>query len=598
MAGDAIPPKPVTNRERNMRKDYERYQTYTQKALTPPTLDSRRAKRNLQECRRLFNVLKDHIRSELDPMYNDPAQEALARAYDDAWEVEYQNFDNWFMDREDEIATHEADQAVQDTQAEKLKQRTKLVNEYNSQKDIIENNIKAIRKSIPDNANFLSNSVYEGMKPKFESLAAKIDEVFKSIADKIEDIVMDHPDDFAVYHNTQLVAVHKLLDDCMATAISKLAPVATSTPNNSIMEGDQSNTSSRASVGRASQYGYTKRAFPKFDGSPRNFPRWYKEWKEVISQLFDDNLLVTMLDEATPGYVDLKHCETAEEAFLILTNRFANPVMVSSKLMDDFVAWSPDKSLKDELQLIQMERTVKCLYLDLKSIKEEKQITSTPFFIQRCIRHTPASYQGELLRALSANEKIDEPKSSYEVVQNFLTEKRETLERHGGWMDMGEIQDAESKADNSRKQKQQPFCQSCDARHPRGQHIRSKSVNHLNTSSNSVQSDSGASGGAQCSAIGSSKPDPKEKLRKKQEEYGKCPACHDYHSFTLKGQTMASSRFSDCKGRWNDLTLQQKADLLQKVKGCSYCLSWKHDKSRCNATWKKCRHKDTASSKI
>ena len=67
------------------------------------------------------------------------------------------------------------------------------------------------------------------------------------------------------------------------------------------------------------------------------------------------------------------------------------------------------------------------------------------------------------------------------------------------------------------------------------------------------------------------------------QESKECPCCKEKHTWQPKGQnkTFPSTRLSTCP-KFKDLSLEEKGQFLEKVKGCIRCLSWVHSKDECN----------------
>ena len=69
----------------------------------------------------------------------------------------------------------------------------------------------------------------------------------------------------------------------------------------------------------------------------------------------------------------------------------------------------------------------------------------------------------------------------------------------------------------------------------------------------------------------------------KEDTKNKCPQCSKVHTWKPKNKTRAfpSDRFSTCPN-FIKLDVKARSELLEKVEGCSYCLSWNHKKDNCN----------------
>ena len=166
--------------------------------------------------------------------------------------------------------------------------------------------------------------------------------------------------------------------------------------------------------------------------------------------------MVSLLDEYTPPEDDLKHCETPADAWKILTNKYANSTVVSAKLIHEYMTWVPNKQEAPELQLLEIEKKVRLLYLDLKAIKEENQLIYTPYFIEHAMEHIPAAYRNEVLRVQLDNKSLAVPKSNYEVITDYLATKKEAIELFGAY-----ILNKKSKPSNNDPSKTVKYCHQC-----------------------------------------------------------------------------------------------------------------------------------------
>ena len=65
-----------------------------------------------------------------------------------------------------------------------------------------------------------------------------------------------------------------------------------------------------------------------------------------------------------------------------------------------------------------------------------------------------------------------------------------------------------------------------------------------------------------------------------------CPNCGQAHTYTNReDKEMASSRFSDCSIFYS-LTTSEKAQRVESVGGCAWCLDWSGGHKAQNCTWK------------
>ena len=325
-------------------------------------------------------------------------------------------------------------------------------------------------------------------------------------------------------------------------------------------------------------HNYAKRPFPVFSGQIRDYPKWSREWRDHICKQYDETFLLTTVDECTPDEDDLYHYTTMEEVWTYLNNKYANSSIVATKLINEFVKHQPDTTESDEIQLLRLERRVRLLFMDLKAVGEQNQLIYTPYFIGEALKTVPRYYHNELMSLLDTNAKKQEPdrKSKYEVVDEYLRSKKESIERFAPEIGIQLIQTKSSNS-NRDKGKQDKFCQRCQVAHPLGKHTVKLNAFGANDNKNRGPQQRNRSGGGVQS----------EAFKRRQREYGRCRLCNEFHTFDFKGSPFASSRFSDC-AQWRTMTKDARANYLAQGKYCVLCLSWMHQKGDCKAKKNTC----------
>ena len=81
----------------------------------------------------------------------------------------------------------------------------------------------------------------------------------------------------------------------------------------------------------------------------------------------------------------------------------------------------------------------------------------------------------------------------------------------------------------------------------------------------------------------------KDKRKKVKEEIGPCPNCKEEHSFVRKLDRMdwPSDRLFTCK-KFKEMTPKERGTLVEKLKGCCRCTSWRHSRQNCSGQPVKC----------
>ena len=375
------------------------------------------------------------------------------------------------------------------------------------------------------------------------------------------------------------------LNTIMLDAAAKLDPALTpltSTPNNSLIDHqDHSGASSSSQRPYIAYSGYAKRSFPKFTGKPRAFARWYSEWTTVIHKMIpQDVVLVPLINDHTPQRDDVLHCDTVEEAFEILHNRYGNPHVVCTRLMDEWKDWRPNPKAHDQRQLIEVDTKFTALIGDLKAVNQEKQLTNSDWMCQHTMKILPRIYKEMLMDAMEINSNLPlaQQKTIFVLVKEFLKRKRTALEVHGGWFD--DDSTGSKKNDNV----QDWYCRACNVCHPHNFKCtakpRQRTLNAL-----TLMSPGAGDGGNNGGNGGRRGNEPRAPMspaafKEAQDKIGPCPVCQGNHSYTYKGNTFPSSRLSECQ-IFMSLDVNQRLDALQRTKSCTKSLSWKHGNNDC-----------------
>ena len=81
----------------------------------------------------------------------------------------------------------------------------------------------------------------------------------------------------------------------------------------------------------------------------------------------------------------------------------------------------------------------------------------------------------------------------------------------------------------------------------------------------------------------------KDRRKKAKEEIGSCPSCKEEHTFVRRQDKMEwpSDRLFTCK-KFKEMSPKDRGILLEKLKACSMCTSWRHSKQNCPGQPAKC----------
>ena len=169
--------------------------------------------------------------------------------------------------------------------------------------------------------------------------------------------------------NVELDGVEKKLTELVPDS----APVATVSLDTS---GTGSALSTGGAVGGLVAYkNYTKPQMPKFGGQFRDYPKWKEEFVECILPHFEPRKQIRLLDDHTPKDCDLRTCTTVVEAWTRLDDKYANPHLISTILIDDYIKFVP-RGKNDEAKLQDVRSTLERLYQDLVTVGCDNELTT------------------------------------------------------------------------------------------------------------------------------------------------------------------------------------------------------------------------------
>ena len=124
------------------------------------------------------------------------------------------------------------------------------------------------------------------------------------------------------------------------------------------------------------------------------------------------------------------------------------------------------------MQVLEIEKKLRLLYLDLKAIKEESQLVHTPYFIEHAMEHIPTAFRIEVLKVQLENKALTVPVSNNEVIAKYLAEKKEAIELCGAFILQKKGKKEQTKAKTDQEDKVSKYCHQCSVSHPLRKHVK------------------------------------------------------------------------------------------------------------------------------
>ena len=299
------------------------------------------------------------------------------------------------------------------------------------------------------------------------------------------------------------------------------------------------------------------------------------EWEQWI---IPDQSVVWVLrhmDRLTPKDDDLKIFTTLEEVWRYMDRKYANSLVVSSEVIDNFIAYrSTDiPGRNDEVKLQYLHTAILRLKKQLNGVGEEHQLTENMVSVRHILRLIPETYTKdwatspealEVARVRSLHGKKDVAKVHFTQIMAYIERLLDSLHENASWL----LQD-------KKKGHVKRVCLFTGDK-------RADSV----SDSEEDRAPPNRSNGDNKRKDNKDKKDKKDagqlsdKIKADQAKYGKCPLCHNGHTFQGKYGLQASSKVQDCK-EFLKLSDSDRAKVCKTKKICTRCLSWLHTRDSC-----------------
>ena len=372
-----------------------------------------------------------------------------------------------------------------------------------------------------------------------------------------------------------------------ATGANLSAPLASSTPQHSFNQGHGTLASAGSGGGHGQRYNYPKSDIPQFKGDYSKYPGWKIEMqRDVIMPHHSDQYVLRVMAENSPEK-DLEDLYTTQvDGWFHMDEKYANPAKVSKKIIKEFTSEKSIKGPTEQAQLVNLYKRFRKCFLTLQIIGEEKQMTEQHSMLTHTIEIIPGKYSEEFSDRYLDEEAKQPPHTgltalqTYNLLNDWLSRQAKKLENlHPDLL----VAPKHGTRTNGFDTTVQPYVPPAGASRGGGG----------GGGGGGASGGSGGAGGSrtpnpprQSSRTGAtlaSVPDQyKEAVQKVWSDNGPCPCCgQPGHIFQGKKSWGGSTSLADCPKFINELTVDQRAELLMKKQWCYKCLSWKHSGKDC-----------------
>ena len=349
---------------------------------------------------------------------------------------------------------------------------------------------------------------------------------------------------------------------------------------------------------------------PSFHGDPAAYPLFKREWQTAVQRGRDDAWIIRKLahhvkcpDKSIAESIKL--CKTAKDAWDLLDRIFANPTIVSSRVVTEFmnIKKANLKPFTPQSQLATLQLRVKQLIQQLEAVQQGAQFKQNAHLITFAINLLPEIYHDAFSEKRQTKERDAKaagnefgPSELFTLFTDYMEDKvlqfrefqPDTLmppKSTGGKKDTSqrnsygarEIPD-NSASDTSTSEEEE---QEEEERIPRKEKKRFTS----NSQSRSGGPPSGGSNGNNKNK----NPDwgTMVQVKKDWKKMGKCPVCdEDGHFWKGERGVFASTQLTDCPA-FRRASLDERIAFYKKLKLCRRCTSRDHQIKDCSKSKEK-----------
>ena len=394
--------------------------------------------------------------------------------------------------------------------------------------------------------------------------------------------------------NVKVLSLEKALDEVIKLLYKKKFPAGmslggpghSSTPNNSFNLGSVSQQSS--SGGQHKQYNYPRTDLPKFNGDYLKFPKWRKEMeRDVCLPHHSDDYCLRMMSELSPEYDLQDLCLTKEEGWAYMHDKYANPAKVSKRVIQQFVNEKSIEGPTEQAKLVNLYKRFRKCYLTLHIVDQAKRMTDEHSMLTHTIDIIPGKYSEEFTDRVDEEvDKLDKDdgaltaRETYDLLDRWLRKKATKLENHHPHL-LVKPKGPQITPPGNGKGKG-------TGTGPRQNGALAETVTETPEVTTAAFGTGSTTPSAprQSSRTGATLNDVpaewKDAVKKVWADHGKCPCCAaEGHIFQGKKSWGGSTSLADCPKFINDLTIEQRAELLMQKGWCYKCLSWRHSGKDC-----------------
>ena len=357
-------------------------------------------------------------------------------------------------------------------------------------------------------------------------------------------------------------------------------------------------------------YMYQRRPMPKFDGQRRNYPAFKREWQTGITGRFDPDYEVREMKLNVPAEVepDIKNLTTMAEMWGVLDARYGKVMELTRELISGLQRFTFSKqATTNGAKFLELHREWVKVYNDLSQINCLSVLDHQPTLCTLAgqlpgddskMRYTMMrrKWTKENEAAAVGEEQPAAVKTEIDLMNEFMREEREIQVSFDHLVSPESI--IVKSADNPRTSERVTIrsggyerCYKCDmpGHKPRdcpsqyggggGRRIAHHCYRCNEEGHDTSECTSGFRGGGGRMDTHEAISHANTSIKPKD-----CPACLQQHSFTTDdGAVRYKCRLSSCPTFRDVMSPSERANLVEKIKGCALCTDWtsSHRREQC-----------------
>ena len=478
----------------------------------------------------------------------------LAKLDGEELETDNTMFRKWYQEH-DQLTDEAAELVDEATSQAPLKPQEKTQrakNEITIMKSSIEKQIESIQNTL-DGDETTNNASLKWLTTEIDSVQSKLNtdlvEKYSMLEHLIPDQLTEQFNQRMSFTDEKMSFVFSLRKK-VSCQLNKLASQTTG--------GHPSSPAGGVSTTSTGNLHYKKRDFPSFSGNLEDYPTFRKRWRVTVAPHFNnehqlDQILISVPDK---DRTELKCCTEMGQVWDILDNRYGRRDVAALHFIDKFklLELSEPTDHHKFVKLYESWNTTKFNLTEIDRLDTLKELQS----MRETRRKMPDRMAEEYAKARNQKESLPGI-SEWKILEEFMEDQIKISRQR--------VADSEG---NETTSSSEITCRKC--RLP-GHYARNC------TESRGGKDTSPRAGVGYLNTINIK---DRQRYDADRAKWGKCPSCKSPgHNWNRRDGTVASDKLFSCQRFVEELSIEDRVQLLQSCGGCARCTSWTHSRDTC-----------------